>query len=90
MVYDSLGRKTSIIDPDMGTWSYVYDDAGRMTQQTDAKGNVLKFFYADPIGRLTHKEIWNPGNYMAAAVTNIMTRTMVLPATRYSRASFTK
>ena len=42
-----------------------------MTQQTDAKGNILKFFYQDSLGRLTRKEIWNPSNFMVGAVTNV-------------------
>lgn len=71
MVYDSLGRKITMIDPDMGTWNYAYDNASRMTQQTDSKGNVIKLFYNDPLGRLSRKEVWNPNNYMARAVTNI-------------------
>ncbi len=40
MVYDALGRKTSMADPDMGAWTYVYDLAGNLTAQTDARGCV--------------------------------------------------
>jgi YD repeat-containing protein len=43
MTYDSLGRKTSMHDSDMGTWSYEYDAAGNLTKQTDAKGQVACF-----------------------------------------------
>lgn len=52
--YDSLGRKTSMVDPDMGQWSYEYDLNGNLLRQTDAKGQVLEFAY-DPINRLTRK-----------------------------------
>jgi RHS repeat-associated protein len=52
--YDSLGRKTSMIDPDMGTWSYEYDLVGNLKKQTDAKGQVLEFTY-DALNRLTAK-----------------------------------
>jgi len=37
-VYDSLGRKTRMTDPDLGTWQYGYDLVGNMTSQTDARG----------------------------------------------------
>ena len=30
--YDDLGRKTSMSDPDMGSWSYAYDAAGNLTR----------------------------------------------------------
>ncbi|MFH1231474.1 MAG: RHS repeat-associated core domain-containing protein [Planctomycetota bacterium] len=52
--YDSLGRKTKMIDPDMGTWSYEYDLAGNLVKQTDAKGQVLGFEY-DQLNRLVKK-----------------------------------
>jgi RHS repeat-associated protein len=69
MGYDSLGRKISMVDPDMGTWSYFYDNDGRLTQQTDAKANVTKFFYADQIGRLTSKQIYNPSGALTGTIT---------------------
>jgi len=68
MQYDSLGRKTSMTDPDMGAWTYAYDAAGRLTEQTDAKGQKLKFYYNDEIGRLTLKEIYDASS---AFVTNV-------------------
>jgi len=34
--YDTLGRKTSMTDPDMGTWHYTYDAGGNLLTQTDA------------------------------------------------------
>jgi YD repeat-containing protein len=32
--YDTLGRKTSMSDPDMGAWSYAYDPNGNLTSKT--------------------------------------------------------
>ncbi|MBS1252477.1 MAG: hypothetical protein MAG451_01516 [Anaerolineales bacterium] len=29
--YDELGRKTRMVDPDMGEWAYAYDGAGQPT-----------------------------------------------------------
>jgi|GEM_PF-1256444 len=52
--YDWLSRKTSMTDPDMGTWSYTYDASSNLITQTDAKGQVLKFEY-DTLNRLTKK-----------------------------------
>ncbi len=43
--YDLLGRKTSLSDPDMGSWSYGYDAAGNLTRQTDARGVTVWFGY---------------------------------------------
>jgi YD repeat-containing protein len=54
MTYDLLGRKTAMSDPDMGQWSYTYDDAGNLISQTDARGRKTCFYY-DALGRLTGK-----------------------------------
>jgi YD repeat-containing protein len=39
---------------DLGAWSYVYDAAGRLTEQTDAKGQVTRLAY-DGLGRVLTK-----------------------------------
>jgi len=52
--FDSLGRKVSMSDPDMGAWSYTYDPNGTLHTQTDAKGQTITFAY-DAIERLTTK-----------------------------------
>lgn len=67
MAYDSLGRKTSMTEPNMGAWSYAYDDAGRMTWQQDAKGQRVEFFYQDPLGRLSQKNIRAAGGGVVAS-----------------------
>ncbi len=56
--YDWLGRKTSMIDPDMGNWGYGYDNAGNLTRQTDAKGQTTCFYY-DALNRLKGKNYRN-------------------------------
>jgi RHS repeat-associated protein len=43
--YDSLGRKTSMDDPDMGQWDYEYDVSGNLVRQEDANDNALCFYY---------------------------------------------
>jgi RHS repeat-associated protein len=55
ITYDSLGRKISMADPDMGTWAYLYDDLGNLIKQTDAKGQALDFQY-DALNRLVTKK----------------------------------
>ena len=55
MVYDSLGRKTSMTDPDMGTWTYTYDLNGNLKTQTDAKVQAIQFSY-DVLNRVTLKD----------------------------------
>ncbi|MFH0731293.1 MAG: RHS repeat-associated core domain-containing protein [Candidatus Omnitrophota bacterium] len=52
--YDSLGRKTKMLDPDMGEWSYKYDAVGNLVEQTDAKGQKIEFSY-DELNRLKTK-----------------------------------
>jgi YD repeat-containing protein len=51
--YDSLGRKTQMIDPDLGTWRYGYDRVGNLISQTDARGVTTKLSY-DQLNRKTY------------------------------------
>ncbi|MCP3940137.1 MAG: hypothetical protein GY710_01465 [Desulfobacteraceae bacterium] len=55
ITYDTLGRKTSMDDPDMGHWEYTYDANGNLLTQTDAKGQVIRFGY-DNLGRILTKK----------------------------------
>jgi RHS repeat-associated protein/uncharacterized repeat protein (TIGR01451 family) len=56
IVYDWLGRKTSMDDPDMGLWGYAYNAVGTLAQQTDAKQQTIDFTY-DELGRLILKDL---------------------------------
>jgi RHS repeat-associated protein len=49
--FDSLGRVVTRKDPDMGSWSYKYDDGNRLLTQTDAKAQVITSTY-DALNRL--------------------------------------
>src|SRR5262249_34801739 len=60
IVYDGLGRKLQMADPDMGTWRYAYDPNGNLTQQTDANGQVITMQY-DALNRVTLQDVWPPG-----------------------------
>jgi YD repeat-containing protein len=54
MTYDTLGRKLTMHDPDMGNWSYAYDANGNLDTQVDAKNQKLCFTY-DALNRRTQK-----------------------------------
>jgi len=54
IVYDKLGRKKTMTDPDMGYWQYGYDLNGNLTWQIDAKGQRIDFEY-DKLNRLVNK-----------------------------------
>ena len=53
--YDTLGRKTTMIDPDSGTWQYAYDAAGNVVIQQDPKAGQRVQFCYDGLNRLTRK-----------------------------------
>ena len=52
--YDTLSRKTKMVDPQMGTWQYQYDPNGNLLQQTDSKNQTITMTY-DPLNRRTFK-----------------------------------
>lgn len=52
--YDTLGRKRSMEDLDLGNWSYTYDANGNLKTQTDAKSQVITFAN-DELNRVTSK-----------------------------------
>lgn len=54
MDYDWLGRKTYMLDPDMGDWTYEYDPQSNLIKQTDARNQVINMEY-DDLKRLTRK-----------------------------------
>jgi len=53
--YDSLGRKVSQDDPDMGNWTYNYDLNDNLASQKDARGINTSFYY-DELGRIVKKD----------------------------------
>jgi RHS repeat-associated protein len=54
IAYDTLGRKISMTDPDMGHWRYAYDPNGNLKTQTDAESETTTFEY-DELNRVTSK-----------------------------------
>ncbi|WP_343423753.1 hypothetical protein [Candidatus Amarolinea dominans] len=49
-----MGRKTGMTDPDMGSWTYGYDNAGNLTSQKDGANRWLYLEY-DALNRLIRK-----------------------------------
>ncbi len=57
--YDTLGRKISMTDPDMGYWQYPeYDRNGNIKKQIDAMGQITTFGY-DALSRVLWKDFSN-------------------------------
>ncbi len=54
IIYNELGQKISMNDPDMGYWTYGYDSSGNLVRQTDAKDQRICFYY-DAANRLQGK-----------------------------------
>jgi len=71
VAYDSLSRKRSIDDPDMGVYTYLYDDDNNLTQQTDARNCSIHFQY-DALNRLTLKNYTVPPASGIKALTDVV------------------
>jgi RHS repeat-associated protein len=73
--YDLLGRKTRMVDPDMGEWLYRWDLAGNLRKQRDAR-NVLTCFSYDGLNRLVgksyHADQADPGNFTCQGRTSVV------------------
>ncbi|HNT78272.1 MAG TPA: RHS repeat-associated core domain-containing protein [Anaerolineae bacterium] len=70
MLYDALGRKTEMTDPDMGHWYYYYDNAGNLIRQRDARGQRICFYY-DAFNRLKGKHYRNDDNCPSNPTLNV-------------------
>jgi len=55
IVFNSLGKKTSIEDPDIGKWKYLYDLNSNLIEKTDNKNQKISFEY-DELNRIRTKE----------------------------------
>ncbi len=53
-------RRKQVVDPDLGTWTYQYDAASRLTGQTDARGIQSSLTY-DVMNRVKGKYVSGPG-----------------------------
>ena len=50
--YNAIEQRSSVSDPNQGTWSFVYDALGEVKSQTDARNIVTSLSY-DKLGRPT-------------------------------------
>lgn len=50
--YDARGRRTQSVDPDQGTWNFVYNGLDEVVSQTDARGAALTITQRDALGRV--------------------------------------
>jgi len=50
VTYNQRGFKTSLVDQNLGTWTYVHNGYGELKEQTDARGIKVCQTY-DPLGR---------------------------------------
>jgi RHS repeat-associated protein len=53
MTYDNVGNQITLTDPDAGTTTYTYDEAGNLKKQIDGKGKISEIFY-DASGRKSY------------------------------------
>ena len=61
IVYDVLGRKISMSDPDKGDWSYQYNAFGELIEQTNANLQKVENRY-DLLGRLVTRTNYTKDN----------------------------
>lgn len=53
--YDTLGRLLETSDPDLGVRTFIWDDGNRMTRETNAVGQNVRYAY-DQAGRLVERD----------------------------------
>lgn len=68
--YNDLGQVVAMADPDMGVWQYRRDFAGRLREQVDAKNQLVRFNYDDPLGRLRSRQVFDYTGAFVYGVTN--------------------
>lgn len=56
--YDSLTRRTRMVDPDLGNWVFAYDDNSNLIRSANAQGILINFTY-DNLNRLLTKDYAN-------------------------------
>jgi len=54
LTYDVRGRKTEMVEPNMGSWSYRYNAFSELIWQRDARGQIVEMNY-DALGRLVYR-----------------------------------
>lgn len=70
MIYDTLGRRVELRDPDSGTWRYRYDKSGALIFQDDPEADRHIEFCYDGMGRITKKQYVPSESYLGACGAN--------------------
>ena len=65
--YSSMARLVSLFQPEMGSLTYQYDDAGNLLVHTDARGVSTHYSY-DALSRITRR--WYNGSSLTSATTH--------------------
>ena len=87
--FDLRGRQVGSSDPDRGTTSTVYDDAGQVVSTTDARGLALVYL-RDGLGRVTElRQGSEIGTLRASWVYDTLAKGQVTSSTRYSGGEYT-
>jgi RHS repeat-associated protein len=68
--YDLMGRLTNVVTPESGQISFQFNNAGLVSQRTDARGVITKYVY-DGLSRLTGKNYTIPQGNTSAAMPNV-------------------
>lgn len=63
-IFDSLGRKTRMNDPDLGIWTYEYDSADNIIRQTDSRNIATTIIY-DALNRPNMKNTDNETTFFS-------------------------
>lgn len=63
MEYDGFGRKTKLVDPSAGTYTYSYNDFGELLVETTPKGTTT-FTLNPDTGKLSQKEILGDNTHL--------------------------
>lgn len=76
MAYDTLGRMVQNIEPNVGTWTYAYNDAGDLAGVSDARGCGENIFH-DGLGRTIGEDYspCDPTHQAAYTSANVSTGT---------------
>lgn len=59
LVYDELGNRTVLVDPDSGMWTHEFDARGLVIFEEDPRG-IQQTYDHDALGRLTLRHAVNP------------------------------
>jgi RHS repeat-associated protein len=72
--YNAFGQRTQSVDPNQGTWTFLYDGLGELVQQIDARGALVTVISRDPLGRVLTQTATPPTAGAPTGMTNEATQ----------------